>query len=153
MAKELAHDFTLPDQNGKMQSLSSYRGKWVVLYFYPKDDTPGCTKEACNFRDSFHVLEGKNVVILGVSKDSVASHAKFAKKYDLNFPLLADEERVAIDAYGAWVKKKFMGHEFEGVTRMTYLIDPEGKVGKVYPKVNPLTHASEIIADLTSSKL
>ncbi len=147
MTQKLAHDFSLPDQDGQLRKLSDYRGKYVVLYFYPKDDTPGCTKEACNFRDSFHELQNLGVVILGVSKDSVASHKKFADKYNLNFPLLSDEKREVINIYSAWGTKKFMGKSFEGVIRMSYLINPQGEIVKVYPKVNPLTHAKEIIAD------
>lgn len=143
-----AHDFKLHDQDGKVQSLSSYKGKWIVLYFYPKDDTPGCTKEACNFRDSFHELQNLGVQILGVSKDSISSHKKFAEKYELNFPILSDEDHKIIEKYNAWGVKKFMGREFDGIKRMTYLIDPKGIVKKVYEKVNPLVHASEIIKDL-----
>ena len=143
-----AVDFSLPDQNGKTHTLSQYRGKWVVLYFYPKDDTPGCSLEACNFRDSFRVLEQMDVVILGVSKDSQESHQKFAKKYSLNFPLLSDPEKQVIKEYKAWGKKKFLGKEFEGTLRTTYLIDPQGEIKKVYAKVNPLTHSGEIIKDL-----
>ncbi len=146
---QLAPTFSLPDQDGKTHSLSEYMGKWVVLYFYPKDDTPGCTVEACNFRDSFHELQKLGVVILGVSKDSVKSHKKFADKYNLNFPILSDEGLETIKTYNAWGKKKFMGREYDGIFRMTYLIDPKGKIAKVYENVNPLTHASEIINDLT----
>jgi len=145
-----ALDFSLPDQNGKLHTLKQYHGKWVVLYFYPKDDTPGCTKEACNFRDSFHELEKVGAIILGVSKDSVVSHKKFAEKYQLTFPLLSDENKEVITVYGAWGKKKFMGREYEGIIRMTYLIDPFGKIVKVYEKVNPLTHAHEIIQSLNN---
>lgn len=143
-----AYDFNLPDQDNKLHKLSDYKGHWVVLYFYPKDDTPGCTKEACNFRDSFHELQKKDVQILGVSKDSVASHKKFAEKYNLNFPILSDENKETIEKYKAWGIKKFMGRSFEGVLRITYLIDPKGEIKKVYEKVNPLVHASEIIKDL-----
>jgi len=143
-----AKDFSLPDQDGKVHKLSDYRGRWIVLYFYHKDDTPGCTKEACNFRDSFHELQKMDVQILGVSKDSVASHKKFAEKYDLNFPILSDESKETIEKYNVWGVKKFMGHSFEGVLRTSYLIDPKGEIKKVYEKVNPLTHASEIIKDL-----
>lgn len=146
----MTSDFNLPDQDGKNHKLSSYKGHWVVLYFYPKDDTPGCTKEACNFRDSFRELQKLSVQILGVSKDSVASHKKFAEKYNLNFPILSDESHEVIKKYKAWGVKKFMGREFEGILRKTYLIDPKGIVKKVYEKVNPLTHASEIIKDLNA---
>lgn len=140
-----APDFELPDQDNQKHSLRDYRGKWVVLYFYPKDNTPGCTKEACNFRDSYRQLLAKGIVILGISKDSVESHQKFAAKYQLNFPLLADTEKQAIQAYEAWGVKKFMGREFAGVKRITYLIDPEGSIRQGFAKVNPLTHAQEIL--------
>ena len=143
-----APDFELPDQDGKLHKLSDYKGKWIVLYFYPKDDTPGCTKEACNFRDSFHELQAKGVQVLGVSKDSVASHKKFAEKYELNFPILSDESLKVIKSYNACGVKKFMGREFDGVLRISYLIDPKGMIKKVYEKVNPLIHASEILKDL-----
>ncbi|MDP1722803.1 MAG: thioredoxin-dependent thiol peroxidase [Candidatus Gottesmanbacteria bacterium] len=143
-----ADDFTLPDQEGTLRSLSQYHGKWVVLFFYPKDDTPGCTKEACNFRDSFGELQSFGAIILGISKDSVVSHKKFAEKYHLNFPVLSDESKLVINTYHAWGKKKFMGREFEGTIRMTYLINPEGQIQKVYDKVNPLIHAGEILDDL-----
>ncbi len=143
-----ATEFSLPDQNGETHSLKDYLGKWVVLYFYPKDDTPGCTKEACNFRDSITELTKLNVAILGVSKDSVKSHKKFTEKYHLNFPILSDENREVIQAYGAWGPKKFMGREYEGIIRMTYLINQSGVISKVYEKVNPLTHAQEIVSDI-----
>lgn len=146
----LAHDFTLLDQNGVPHSLHDYLGKWVVLYFYPKDDTPGCTTEACNFRDSFRELQKLGVVVLGVSKDSVLSHGKFAAKYQLNFPLLSDPDHRVIEQYQAWGEKKFMGKLFLGILRTTYLINPKGEIAKVYPKVNPTVHAGEILADLES---
>ena len=145
-----AKDFNLPDQDGKFHKLSDYKGKWVVLYFYPKDDTPGCTKEACNFRDSLQGLQKLGVQILGVSKDPISSHKKFAEKYGLNFPILSDESKAVIKAYKSWGVKKFMGKEFEGVIRNTYLIDPKGKIKKFYEKVNPLTHASQIQSNLKS---
>ncbi|HKZ35055.1 MAG TPA: thioredoxin-dependent thiol peroxidase [Patescibacteria group bacterium] len=143
-----AKDFNLPDENGKYHRLSDYLGKWVVLYFYPKDDTPGCTKEACSFRDYFGELKKYGVVILGISKDSVASHKKFSDKYHLPFSLLSDETKETLKAYGAWGVKKFVGKEFEGVLRNTYLIDGNGDVRKTYEKVNPLTHAQEILYDV-----
>jgi peroxiredoxin Q/BCP len=143
-----AINFTLKDQNEKEHSLTDYKGKWVVLYFYPKDNTPGCTKEACAFRDSFHELENMGVQILGVSKDTTTSHKKFAEKYNLNFPILSDIDMTVMKAYKSWGLKKFMGREFEGTLRNTYLISPKGEIEKVYEKVNPLTHASEIISDL-----
>jgi peroxiredoxin Q/BCP len=143
-----AYDFTLLDQDGIERSLHDYSGKWVVLYFYPKDDTPGCTTEACNFRDSFHELEAKGVVVIGISKDSVASHKKFADKYGLKFPLLSDPDHAVIEKYSAWGEKKFMGKVFLGILRMTYLIGPAGNIIKTYEKVNPTVHASEILSDL-----
>ncbi len=143
-----APDFSLPDQDGKVHSLKQYRGKWVILYFYPKDDTPGCTKEACSFRDHIAEFQKLGVVILGVSKDSVASHKKFAEKYHLNFSLLSDEDKTVMKSYNAWGKKKFLGKEYDGTFRMTYLINPAGEIAKVYEKVNPLTHSGEILTDL-----
>ncbi len=143
-----ASDFNLSDQEGKFHSLREYRGTWVILYFYPRDDTPGCTKEACNFRDALSELQKFGVVVLGISKDSVASHKKFSEKYHLNFPILSDENKDTTKQYHAWGKKTFMGREFEGTIRMTYLINPKGEIQKVYDKVNPLIHAGEIPADL-----
>lgn len=145
-----AKDFSLPDQDGTKRTLADYKGKWVVLYFYPKDDTPGCTKEACNFRDSFHELERQGVQILGISKDSVPSHKKFAEKYHLNFPILSDESKKVINAYDAWGVKKFLGKTFEGTLRKTYLINPKGDIEKVYENVNPLSHAGDVLSDLKS---
>ena len=135
-------DFSLHDQNDSVHTLKQYRGKWVVLYFYPKDDTPGCTIEACKFRDSLTELQKLGVVILGVSKDSVASHKKFSQKYHLNFPVLSDESKETIRAYDAW--------GVLGTLRKTYLIGPEGEIKKVYNNVNPTVHAGEILRDLTS---
>lgn len=143
-----ASDFRLMDQNGKERTLNDFAGKWLLIYFYPKDDTPGCTIEACSLRDNFHELERLGVQIVGISKDSVKSHLKFSEKYNLNFPLLSDESTETIKAYGAWGEKKFMGRIFEGVLRKSYLIDPEGVVVKIYEKVNPTKHAGEIINDV-----
>ncbi|MFH2085280.1 MAG: peroxiredoxin [bacterium] len=140
----LAPDFTLLDQNGQPHSLHDYLGKWVVLYFYPKDDTPGCTTEACNFRDSFRELQKLGIVILGVSKDSVVSHGEFASKYQLNFPILSDPDHKVIEQYDA--------HSLLGTLRMTYLINSKGEIAKVYPHVNPTVHAAEILADLPTLK-
>lgn len=145
-----APNFDLPDQNGRSHKLSDYKNKWVVLYFYPKDDTPGCTKEACNFRDSISKFQDLDVQILGISKDPVASHKKFSDKFKLNFPILSDENKDVIEAYKSWGIKKFMGREFEGAIRNTYLIGPDGKIRKAYEKVNPLTHSSDILSDLES---
>lgn len=143
-----APQFSLNDQNNNVHSIAQYICKWVVLYFYPKDDTPGCTKEACSFRDGIHEFEKRSVVILGVSKDSVASHKKFAEKYNLNFPLLSDESAEMIKAYNAWGEKIFMGKTFDGVKRNTYIIDPNGEIVKTYENVNPLVHAKEILTFL-----
>ena len=145
-------DFSLTDQNGKVHKLSSYKGNWILLYFYPKDDTPGCTKEACGFRDSLNDLKEHNVVVLGVSADSVASHQKFSQKYHLNFPLLSDEKKEVIKAYGAWGKKKFMGREFEGILRISFLINPQGEIVKKYDKVKPEIHARQVLEDIKRLK-
>jgi len=143
-----AFDFSLPDQNGELHSLSQYAGKWVLLYFYPKDDTPGCTKEACAIRDADPDLSSLDAVVLGVSADSVASHKKFADKYQLAFPLLSDEKKEVIDAYGVWGNKKFMGKEYEGILRTSFLIDPSGVIAKVYENVKPEVHAKEVLDDV-----
>ena len=140
--------FSLSDGNGVKHSLEDYKGKWVILYLYPKDDTPGCTKEACGFRDASVEFAAKNAVILGVSKDSVTSHKKFSQKFALSFPLLSDEKGEIINAYDAWGKKKFLGKEFEGILRVTILIDPEGEIVKRYENVDPSIHANEILQDL-----
>ena len=143
-----AEAFTLSDQEGRSHSLSDYEGKWVVLYFYPKDNTPGCTKEACGFRDFLSQFSKEDIVVLGVSKDSVSSHQKFSDKYKLNFPILSDPEHKIIQAYEAWGMKKFMGREFEGTIRKTILIDPKGNIAKIYEKVNPLIHAEQVLDDI-----
>lgn len=142
---DLAPDFTLLDQDKQAHSLSDYRGQKVILYFYPKDDTPGCTAEACSFRDNFSEFKKHGIVILGVSADNAKSHAKFQEKYSLPFRLLSDEDHHVIEEYGAWGPKKFMGKEFFGVLRTTYVIDEEGKVLKVFEKVKPQEHAREIL--------
>lgn len=139
-----APSFTLSDQHGAVHTLEQYAGRWLVLYFYPKDDTPGCTKEACSFRDDKAHLETLGASVLGVSADDTASHAAFSSKYSLNFPLLADPERSCITAYGAWGKKNMYGKEYEGVMRFTYLIDPAGKIAHIWKKVNTEEHAQEV---------
>lgn len=144
-----APSFNLPDQNGKFHSLNQYVGSWVLLYFYPKDMTPGCTTEACSFRDHYEQLKN-NVVVLGVSADSVKSHQKFAQKHQLPFPLLSDESKDTIKAYQAWGPKKFMGREFLGVRRISYLINPAGQIAKAYPTVNPKTHVEEVLRDVNA---
>lgn len=143
-----AIDFNLPDENNIYHKLSDYLGKWVVLYFYPKDDTPGCTAEACSFRDNLADLKKYGVEILGVSKDSVKSHQKFSEKYSLNFPILSDESIETIKTYGAYGEKKFMGKTFKGVLRVTFLIDKKGYIKKKYEKVSPKDHALEILKDI-----
>lgn len=144
-----APNFSLTDQDGVTRSLQDYSGKWAVLYFYPKDDTPGCTTEACNFRDERDAIaEYGNAEVIGISKDSVKSHKKFAEKHDLNFTLLSDPDHEVTEAFGSWGPKKFMGREFLGVHRDTYLIDPQGNIAKAYKGVDPKKHAGEIIKDL-----
>lgn len=140
--------FELLDDTNILRKLSDYRGKNVVLYFYPKDDTPGCTKEACNFRDDYSAYDKAGVVILGVSPDSVDSHVKFKKKFQLQFPLLADDGHKVCDLYGVWGPKKFMGKSYEGVLRTTFLIDPDGNIKKVYEDVRPAEHSHELLAEL-----
>ena len=143
-----APQFTLPDQNGKSVSLSDFLGKRVVLYFYPRDNTPGCTRQACAFAGAYEGFKAANVVVIGVSRDSVASHEKFVQKYDLPFILLSDPDRVAIEAYGVWQEKKNYGKVSMGVVRSTYIIDENGVIEKCMPKVKPDTNAAEILAYL-----
>lgn len=143
-----APGFNLPDQNGKAHSLKNYAGGWLVVYFYPKDDTPGCTKEACSIRDWIGDFKKAGVKVVGVSVDSVKSHKKFADKYHLNFIILADEDKATVNAYGVWAKKKFMGREYMGTMRTTFLIDPASKIRKVYENVKPDVHVDELLADV-----
>jgi peroxiredoxin Q/BCP len=143
-----APDFELQDDTDTTRKLSDYRGKNVVLYFYPEDDTPGCTKEACNFRDDYSAYEKANVMILGVSPNDVKSHVKFKKKFGLPFPLLADIGHKVCDLYGVWGPKKFMGREYQGVLRTTFLIDENGKIVKVFEKVRPAEHSTEVLSAL-----
>ena len=143
-----APNFTLPDQDSKIHELSDYKGGWVLVYFYPKDDTPGCTKEACSIRDSFPKFKKLKAVVLGISIDSTKSHAKFAKKYKLPFTILADEDKKIINKYGVWTKKKFMGRTYMGTLRASFLINPKGKIAKIYEKVNSEVHVEEVIEDL-----
>jgi len=144
----IAPNFTLPDQSGANHSLSDFRGQWVVLYFYPKDLTPGCTTEACNFRDDFPNFQKLNTMILGISKDSVKRHASFAEKYKLPFLLLSDESGDVCEKYDVWKEKSMYGKTFLGIVRSTYLINPEGVISRVYPKVKVKEHAAEILEDL-----
>ena len=148
LAGQPAPTFTLLDEKETQRGLSDYRGKPVVLYFYPKDDTPGCTKEACGFRDDYSAYEKAGVEILGVSPDSPKSHAKFKAKYDLPFHLLADTEKEVLKAYDAWGLKKSYGREYEGVFRTTFLIDSDGNIAKVFKNVRPAGHSEEILAAL-----
>lgn len=143
-----APDFTLADKDGNMVSLSDFAGKRVVLYFYPKDNTPGCTRQACAFARTYEEYRGLDVPVIGLSKDSAASHLKFAQKYELPFVLLADPELQAIQAYDVWKEKKLYGKVSMGVVRTTYVIDPQGNIEKVMPKVKPDTNADEILAYL-----
>ena len=143
-----APDFKLLDESGVLRSLSDFRGKPLVLYFYPKDDTPGCTQEACNFRDDYSMFEEAGVTILGVSPDSPKSHAKFKAKYGLPFNLLADEDHAVAELYGVWGPKKFMGKAYEGVYRTTFLIDANGRISMVFENVKPAEHSAEILSVL-----
>ncbi len=143
-----APDFVLNDTNGKEVKLSSLRGKKVVLYFYPKDDTPGCTKEACEFRDNLARVKKKGALIFGVSKDDEKSHQKFTEKFQLNFPLLADPEHKVIEKYGAWGEKSMYGKKFMGIIRSTFIIDEDGVIMKVFPRVSPEGHAEEVLKAL-----
>ena len=143
-----APEFILSDQNGKKLKLSDFKGQWVLVYFYPRDNTPGCTKEACAFRDSFKEYEKIEAKVIGISTDSVESHGKFVKKYQLPFPLLADEDKKAVAQYGVWGMKKFIGKEYMGTIRMSFLINPKGNIAKIYEKVKPADHAKEVLKDL-----
>ncbi len=145
---QLAPDFSLLDQNGTEHHLSDYRGQHVLIYFYPKDDTPGCTTEACSLRDNFSALKKHNTVVLGISTDSVKSHAKFATKFELPFTLLSDAEKRVVELYGVWGPKKFMGREFLGTKRQSFLVDAEGKLAVWYETVKPADHVAEVLADL-----
>ena len=146
---DAAPDFSLPDQAGTPVSLSALKGQRVVIYFYPKDDTPGCTKEACNFRDQWSVLEQHGITVLGISKDGAASHAKFIAKYDLPFTLLTDAEPCPVaTAYESYGLKKFMGKEYMGMMRHTFVVNPEGRLEKIYTKVKAETMADDILSDL-----
>ena len=151
-AQMKAPDFSLSDKDGNTVRLSDFRGKKVVLYFYPKDNTPGCTRQACAFAASYAQFKAQNMVVIGISKDSVASHLKFAQKYDLPFILLSDPELQAIQAYGVWQEKKLYGKVSMGVVRTTYIIDEQGIIEKVMPKVKPDTNAADILAYLAGKQ-
>ena len=143
-----APDFTLSDKNGSLVSLSDFLGKKVVLYFYPKDNTPGCTRQACAFASAYSEFRNKNIEVIGISKDSVASHIKFAEKFSLPFVLLSDPDRIAIESYGVWQEKKMCGKVGMGVVRTTFIIDESGNIERIMPKVKPDTNAQEILAAL-----
>ncbi len=145
---DVAPKFTVATSGGGKISLADYKGQNVILYFYPKDDTPGCTKEACAFRDGFADFKKKGAVVLGVSPDSVKSHDKFVEKFKLPFTLLADEDKKIVQAYGVWGEKTFMGRKYQGVFRVTFLIGPDGKIKKIWPTVKPEEHAAEVLAEL-----
>jgi len=146
---ELSPDFSLKDQNGKAHSLSEYKGKWVLLYFYPRDFTPGCTTEACGIRDNFDEYKKKGIVVLGVSSDSVESHKKFAAKHELPFTLLSDENKKVIKMYGVEKEKNIFGKKVMGVSRTSYLINPKGEIAKIYKNVKPPIHASQVLEDVS----
>jgi peroxiredoxin Q/BCP len=142
-----APDFTLPDQTGQEHSLSEFRGQWVLLYFYPKDLTPGCTAEACAIRDAYATFKRRKIYVLGVSADPVKRHAKFAETHGLPFTLLSDEGKQVLKIYGVWGKRKFMGREYDGISRRSFLINPAGLIAKVYETVKPAEHAREVLDD------
>ncbi len=143
-----APDFSLPDDTGSTVRLSDFRGKKVVVYFYPKDDTPGCTREACSFRDTYDTLLDKGAVVIGISADSPESHAEFKKKYSLPFYLLSDHDKKVVREYGAWGKKKLYGKEYEGILRSTFIVNEEGLIHKVFPDVRPDEHGPEVLTAL-----
>lgn len=149
---ELAPDFKLPSTEGTQMGLRNFKGRWVILYFYPKDDTPGCTAEACGFRDGMTKLTSEGAVVLGVSTDPMASHEKFRTKHGLNFALLSDESADVAKMYGVWKEKNLYGRRSWGVARATYIIGPDGRVRKVYRKVKADEHAPQVIADLAELK-
>lgn len=146
-----APEFTLPDQDGKQVSLSALKGQNVVLYFYPKDDTPGCTKEACQFRDSFPDFQNVNATVLGISADSVKSHKKFAERYKLSFPLLSDEDKKVINMYDVWKQKSMFGKKYMGIERTTYIIDPDGRIKNMFNKVRVPKHHKQVLSALKES--
>ena len=145
---DAAPAFTVPTNGGQTISLADFKGRPVILYFYPRDDTPGCTKEACAFRDAFADFTAKGAVVLGVSADSVKSHDKFVKKFKLPFTLLADEDKRIVEAYGVWGEKSFMGRRYQGIHRVTFLIGGDGRIQRIWPKVKPEEHAAEVLAAL-----
>ena len=148
-----APDFNLPDQNGELHSLSDYAGQWLFLYFYPKDDTSGCTEEACDVRDNYETLTQSGIKVVGISPDSVKSHKKFETKNNLNFTLLADEQKEVVQKYDVWKEKSMYGKKYMGVVRTSFIIDPSGAIVKIYEKVNPSGHIAVVLNDLNQLKL
>jgi peroxiredoxin Q/BCP len=148
----MAPDFSLPDQTGSIVSLADYLGKWVLLYFYPKDNTPGCTTEACGIRDAWQDFKAAGITVVGVSGDSVKRHQKFIAEFHLPFTLLSDKDRAVIGKYGALGEKTMYGKKYMGILRVSYLLDPSGKIRAAYPKVDPATHAEQILKDFASLK-
>jgi thioredoxin-dependent peroxiredoxin len=147
-----APEFSLPDANGHPVNLSDFRGKRVVLYFYPRDNTPGCTKEACGFRDAYSEYQAQDTVVLGISTDDAKSHTKFVQKFDLPFPLLSDADGQVATAYDSYGLKKFMGKEYMGISRNTFVIGPDGRIEKIYLKVKPENHANDILSHLAEQE-
>ena len=137
--------FSAPTNGGEKVKLSDFKGRRVVLFFYPKDDTPGCTKEACAFRDNYAAFKKRDIAVLGISVDPVKSHDKFVRKFDLPFPLISDEDKKIVEAYGVWGEKQFMGRTYDGTHRVTFLIGPDGKIAQIWPKVKPAEHAEEVL--------
>jgi len=144
-----APDFSLNGDDGKKHTLKEFRGKKVVMYFYPKDDTSGCTKESCSFRDNLSAIKAKGAVVIGVSADDTESHKKFISKYDLNFPLLSDESKSMLESYGVWKLKSFMGRKYMGIERTTLIIDEKGKISHIFPKVKVEGHTEEVLSALS----
>ena len=147
-----APDFSLEDGDGNTVNLSALKGQWVVLFFYPKDNTPGCTKEACGFRDQYETFQADETLVLGVSLNDAKSHTKFSTKYDLPFPLLCDCDAAVATAYESYGWKKFMGKEYQGIYRQTFIINPDGNLAKIYRKVKPEPHAAQVLEDLAELK-
>ena len=147
-----APHFSLPDQNGLIHKLSDYLGQWILIYFYPKDDTPGCTKQACSIRDNESGFKKLKTKVFGISIQNVKSHKRFEEKYNLPFTILADEDKKVVTKYGVWGKKKFMGREYVGTFRTSFLINPKGEIAKIYEKVKPEAHAEEVLCDLKTLK-
>lgn len=145
---KLAPEIKLPDQNGDIHKLSDYKGKWVLIYFYPKDDTPGCTTEACGIRDTFPKFGKLDAKVIGISTDSAAKHKKFADKYKLPFTLLADENKKIVEKYGVWAEKSMYGRKYFGTLRTSFLVDPKGKIVRIYEQVKPAEHAAQVLSDL-----